>query len=196
MTNKSLAKIVAPIVGVAITGAFGYGVGANQSRSLIEVANINANSNKEIALINAQKDLEITRLKLESVNSKIDSVKTESANFLLDSTNLSLDSTNIKQSSFIDFEAMKEFFYSSFEHLTGGTLFFGSITSLFCIICLIGYVTLFRLKAPIEDNYSGYTLKFLKFLEPFSTTLISFYLSILVSIQIMFLILSISLLSK
>ncbi len=81
------------------------------------------------------------------------------------------------------------------ETLVGIALFAGTLTSLMCILFLSIYVSIYKLDLPLENYYSGYMLKLVNFVKPYSDGFIVFYLTILVSVQTILFILSLRLLS-
>lgn len=82
-----------------------------------------------------------------------------------------------------------------FKTLVSITLFAGTLTSLMCILFLNIYVSIYKLNLPLENYYSGYMLKLVNFVKPYSNEFIVFYLTILVSVQMILFILSLRLLS-
>lgn len=184
-TNK--IKLIVPVVGVVITSGASYLAGSQYSYTEIEVAKIEAASRIEVAKIEAKGQMDIMLAKTELSNS----VKVE-ANKISD---------NYPANSPLELGELKDwiinFDYSSlsFETLVGITLLSGALTSLICILFLSIYVSVYKLDLPLENYYSGYILKLVNFVKPFSDGFIVFYLTILVCTQSILLILGLRLLS-
>jgi hypothetical protein len=188
MTTNKL-KIIAPVAGAVITAGAAYLAGSQQSRTAIEVAKIEANSRIEVAKIevNGQMDRIIAKAEFDKTvkieTNKIISNNTETVNSPLELGELKDFILNFDLSSL------------PFETLVGITLFAGALTSLICILFLGIYVSIYKLDLPLENHYSGYMLKLVNFVKPYSDGFIVFYLTILVSIQTILFILSLRLLS-
>lgn len=188
MTNNKL-KIIAPIGGAIVTGVIGLIIGSQQSRTAIEVAKIEAASRIEITRleVNGQMDRIIVKAEFDKIakaeTNKIISNNTETANSPLELGELKDWIINFDPTSL------------PFETLIGVFLLSGSLTSLLCILFLGIYVSIYKLDLPLENHYSGYMLKLVNFVKPYSDGFIVFYLTILVSIQTILLIVGLRLLS-
>jgi hypothetical protein len=188
MTTNKL-KIIGPIAGAVIIAGGAYSAGSQQSRTAIEIAKIEANSRIEVAKIevNGQMDLMLAKAEFDKTvkveTNKIISNNTETVNSPLELGELKDFIINFDLSSL------------PFETLVGITLFAGTLTSLVCILFLGIYVSIYKLDLPLENHYSGYMLKLVNFVKPYSDGFIVFYLTILVSIQTILFILSLRLLS-
>ena len=188
MTNNKL-KIIAPIGGAIVTGVIGLIIGSQQSRTAIEIAKIEANSRIEVAKIevNGQMDLMLAKAEFDKTvkveTNKIISNNTETVNSPLELGELKDFIINFDLSSL------------PFETLVGITLFAGTLTSLVCILFLGIYVSIYKLDLPLENHYSGYMLKLVNFVKPYSDGFIVFYLTILVSVLTILLLVGLRLLS-
>jgi hypothetical protein len=188
MTNNKL-KIIAPIGGVIATGAIGLIIGNKESQTTIEVAKIEAASRIEVAKIEAknQMDLVLAKAELEKIAkaeaNKIIPTNPETANSPLELGELKDWIINFDPTSL------------SFETLVALLLLSGSLTSLLCILFLSIYVSIYKLNLPLENYYSGYMLKLVNFVKPYSDGFIVFYLTILVSVLTILLLVGLRLLS-
>jgi hypothetical protein len=184
-------KIIAPVVGVTITSLAVYESGRQQSITAIEVVKIEANSKIEVE--NIETKAQMDRLLAKADLSK-NPVKTEA-----DPSNVVNNVESIN--SPLEIEQLKDLITNfdlsnlPFEILVGVAIFFGTATSLLCILFLAIYVSVYKLDLPFENYYSGYMLKLVNFVKPFSDWFIVFYLTILVSTQMILFILSLRLLS-
>ena len=188
MTNNKL-KIIAPIGGVIATGAIGLIIGNKESQTTIEVAKIEAASRIEVAKIevNGQMDRIIAKAEFDKTvkieTNKIISNNTETINSPLELGELKDWIINFDPTSL------------SFETLVALLLLSGSLTSLLCILFLSIYVSIYKLNLPLENYYSGYMLKLVNFVKPYSDGFIVFYLTILVSVLTILLLVGLRLLS-
>lgn len=188
MTANKL-KIIAPVAGAVITAGAGYLAGSQQSHTAIEVAKIEAASRIEVAKIevNGQMDRIIAKAEFDKT------VKIETNKII--STNPETINSPLELGELKDFILNFDLSNLPFETLVGITLFAGALTSLICILFLGIYVSIYKLDLPLENHYSGYMLKLVNFVKPYSDGFIVFYLTILVSIQTILFILSLRLLS-
>jgi len=188
MTNNKL-KLLTPVGGAIATGVFGYIIGNKESLTSIEVAKIEAASRIEVAKIEtkAQMDVILAKAELERTvkaeANKIISNNTETANSPLELGELKDWIINFDPTSL------------SFETSVALLLLSGSLTSLLCILFLSIYVSIYKLNLPLENYYSGFMLKLVNFVKPYSDGFIVFYLTILVSVLIILLIVGLRLLS-
>jgi hypothetical protein len=188
MTNNKL-KIIAPIAGTVITTGAAYFAGSQQSHTAIEVAKIEAASRIEATRleVNGQMDRLIVKAEFDKIakaeTKQAISNNTETANSPLELGELKDWIINFDPTSL------------TFETLVGIALFAGTLTSLLCILFLGIYVSIYKLDLPLENHYSGFTLKLVNFVKPYSDGFIVFYLTILVSVQLILFILSLRLLS-
>lgn len=225
--NNSKLKIIGPIIGTGLTGAFGYYTGLQQSQTAKEIEIIKAQTAKEIAIINANSAKEVAQIESMSKNSDIKDIKnyleaiksnlnTSDSPFNSNSSNILKENSKLEEimkpniieskyefiscplenSWFNDLITNFDLSNLPFEILVAFTIFFGSTTSLVCILFLALYVSIYRLDQPLENYYSGILLKLVNFIKPYSDGFIIFYLSLLVSSQMILLILSLTLLTK
>ena len=184
-------KIIVPAAGITVSAISAYESGRQQSITAIEVAKIEANSKIEVA--NIETKAQMNRLLAKADLSK-NPVKAEA-----DPLNVinNIESIN----SPLEIEQLKDLITNfdlsdlPFEILVGVAIFSGTTTSLLCILFLAIYVSVYKLDLPFENYYSGYMLKLVNFVKPFSDWFIVFYLTILVSTQMILFILSLRLLS-
>jgi hypothetical protein len=177
MTNNKL-KIIAPIGGVIATGAIGLIIGNKESQTTIEVAKIEAKNQMDLVLAKA----ELEKIAKAEAN-KIIPTNPETANSPLELGELKDWIINFDPTSL------------SFETLVALLLLSGSLTSLLCILFLSIYVSIYKLNLPLENYYSGFMLKLVNFVKPYSDGFIVFYLTILVSVLTILLLVGLRLLS-
>jgi hypothetical protein len=188
MTNNKL-KIIAPVAGTVITAGAGYFAGSQQSYTAIEVAKIEAASKLEVAKLEIKGSMDLMLAKAElDKTAKVEANKAIINNS--ETANSPLELGELKD-LIINFDPTS----LTFETLVGIALFAGTLTSLLCILFLGIYVSIYKLDLPLENHYSGYMLKLVNFIKPFSDGFIVFYLTILVSVQTILFILGLRLLS-
>lgn len=182
-------KFLVPFAGAVITAGSAYEIGRQQSQTAIEIAKIKANTAMELAKLDAKAQMD--RL----------IVKGELDKTVLIETNKVIPNNTGTINSPLEYGELKDliinFDFSNlpFETLVGITLFFGTVTSLICILFLGLYITIYKMDLPFENYYSGFMLKLVNFIKPYSDWFIIFYLTLLVTTQMILFILSLRLLS-
>lgn len=186
--NTSKLKIIAPVAGATITA--GYMAGSQNLHTAIEAAKIEVSSKIEVAKIdvNGQMDRMIAKAELDKI------VKDE-ANKVISNNSETINSP-LELGELKDLIINFDFNSLPFETLVDIALFAGTLTSLMCILFLSIYVSICKLDLPLENYYSGYMFKLVNFIKPYSDGFIVFYLTILVSVQMILFILSLRLLSE
>lgn len=195
-------KIIVPTIGVVASSAAAYEVGRQQSKTAmevsiqesktaIEIATIQANSNIEVAKIGAKSQIDLLTVKAD-LSKNLVKAEANQSNVInnVESVNSPLEIGELK-----DLILNFDFSDLSFEILVGICIFTGTFASLWCIFFLVIYVTVYKLDLPLENYYSGYMLKLINFVKPFSNGFIGIYLTLLVCAQMTLFILSLRLLS-
>jgi FlaG/FlaF family flagellin (archaellin) len=188
MTNNKI-KIIAPAAGAILTAVSGYYAGSQQSQTALEVAKIEAASRIEVAKIEVKGQMDVMVAKAElNKTAKAEANKAIINNS--ETANSPLELGELKD-WIINFDPTS----LTFETLVGIALLAGTLTSLLCILFLGIYVSIYKLDLPLENHYSGYMLKLVNFVKPYSDGFIVFYLTILISVQTILFILGLRLLS-
>jgi hypothetical protein len=209
-------KFLVPFAGVVISAGSAYEIGRQQSRTAIEIAKIKTNAAIELSKLEAKAKMErlIAKGELDKIISQTEANKainnnipsSESVkNLNLQDTIVSGQSNVLNDTKFINSpleidrfkELISNFDLSNlpFETLIGITIFSGTIASLICILFLGLYVTVYKMDLPFENYYSGFMLKLVNFVKPYSDGFIVFYLTLLVTAQMILFLLSLRLLS-